>query len=143
MLDAKRGRIETGRWYDIKVEVKGMSVKCSLDGKVIHDLKNARASMKGMFASATRDRRTSEIILKVVNAAADSTPTEISLNGVGKLSANAQAIVLTSGSPKDENTLEEPTKVAPKTETLNISGNTFTHAFPGNSLTVLRFKTGN
>jgi alpha-L-arabinofuranosidase len=29
------GSIETGRWYDIKVEVQGPAVKCYLDGKLV------------------------------------------------------------------------------------------------------------
>jgi len=136
--DQKRGRIETGRWYDIKVEVKGLSVMCSLDGQVIHDLKNVRQSMKNLFASATTDKKTGDIILKVVNSAATATETEIDLNGAGKLGTTASAIVLTSASPKDENTLEEPTKVSPKTETVKIAGNKFTRSFPGNSFTVMR-----
>lgn len=137
-LDSKRGRIETGRWYDIKVEVRGTSIKCSLDGKVIHDLKNPRASIKGLFASATHDQKTGEIIVKVVNGAATPKEAEINLGGAGKLGATAQAIVLTSASPKDENTLDEPTKVSPRTETLMIGGSKFTRSFPGNSFTILR-----
>ena len=129
-----------GRWYDIKVEVSGTSIKCSLDGQVIHDVKNARETTPGLFASATRDNQSGEIIVKVVNAAATPTVTEINLNGGGKLAASAQAIVLTSGSPKDENSLDEPTKVAPKTQTLALSGPNFQHSFPANSLTVLRVK---
>jgi serine/threonine protein kinase/DNA/RNA endonuclease YhcR with UshA esterase domain len=35
-LDPKRGNIETGRWYDIKVELRGTRVKCWLDGKLVH-----------------------------------------------------------------------------------------------------------
>lgn len=38
VLDRKPGHIETDRWYDIKVVVKGNNVKCYLDGEVIHDL---------------------------------------------------------------------------------------------------------
>lgn len=137
-LDQKRGRIETGRWYDIQVEVSGTSIKCWLDGQVIHNVKSSRETTPGLFASATRDNQSGEIIVKVVNAAATPTVTEINLNGGGKPAAIAQAIVLTSGSPKDENSLHEPTKVAPKTLTLDLPGPIFQHAFPANSLTVLR-----
>jgi alpha-L-arabinofuranosidase len=137
-MDSKRGRIETGRWYDIKIEVRGMSIKCSLDGKVVHDIKNSRSSMKSLFASATRETKSGDIIVKVVNGAAMPMETTINLNGAGKLGASAQAIVLTSESPKDENTLENPTKVSPKMETLKIGGSTFTRSFPGNSFTILR-----
>lgn len=46
--------------------------------------------------------------------------------------------MLTSESPLDENTLEKPTKVSPKTEDVKISGSTLTRSFPGNSFTVIR-----
>lgn len=76
-LDQKSGRIETGRWYAIKVEVQGMSIKCSLDGQLIHDVKQIRRTTPGLFASATRDTQRGEIIVKVVNAAAVAAVTEI------------------------------------------------------------------
>ncbi|HEU5068896.1 MAG TPA: alpha-L-arabinofuranosidase C-terminal domain-containing protein [Verrucomicrobiae bacterium] len=137
-VDGKRGHIETGRWYDIKVEVRGTSVKCSLDGRVIHDVKNPRQTTRGLFASSTRDERTGEIIVKVVNASSAPTETQIQLDGTRNLTGNAEAIVLTDADPKAENSLDEPQRVAPKTEPLSITGNTFTRVFPGNSLTVLR-----
>jgi alpha-L-arabinofuranosidase len=137
-LDGKRGRIEPGRWYDIKVEVNGRSVKCSLDDKIIHDIKIPSVTAKTLFASATRDTKTRDIIVKVVNSSATATETEINLGSAAQINGFAQAFVLTSGKPTDENTLEEPTKVSPKTETQKISGNKFTRPFPGNSFTVLR-----
>ncbi len=139
-LDGKRGSVETGRWYDIKMEVKGNSVKCSLDGKVIHDIKNKGSVTRGLFASAVQDTKSGEIIVKVVNCAAGPTETEINLNGAKKLAASAEAIILTSENAKDENTLEEPTKVSPKNAMLKLSGNKIKHAFPGNSMTVIRVK---
>jgi alpha-L-arabinofuranosidase len=141
-LDGKRGRIEANRWYDIKVEVKGSSVKCSLDGRVVHDIKSTLTITRGLFASAVTDDKTGEIIVKVVNTSATPTETEINLNGAKKLATSAAAIVLTSGDAKDENTLDEPTKVVPKNETIKLTGQQIKHAFPGNSLTILRVKTG-
>ncbi|MBM4030670.1 MAG: DUF1080 domain-containing protein [Planctomycetes bacterium] len=32
------GRIETGRWYDIRIVLQGSSIKCYLDGKLINQL---------------------------------------------------------------------------------------------------------
>ncbi len=138
-VDPKRGTVESGRWYDIRVEVAGTRVKCWFDGRLVHDLKNPRSTTRGMFASATKDNRSGEVILKVVNAAPTPTETAVKLSGIKKLAA-AQAIVLTSDDPKDENSLEQPTKVSPKTESLSVSGPEFRHTFPGNSLTVLRLK---
>ena len=137
-LDGKPGNIETGRWYDIMVEVRGPSVRCLLDGKIVHNLNNAQAPTKILFASATRDNKSGDIIVKVVNSAAGSTETEIDLKGPRRSAGTAHANVLTSASPLDENTLDEPSKVTPKTETLTISGNRFIRSFPANSFTVLR-----
>jgi alpha-L-arabinofuranosidase len=139
-LDGKRGSVETGRWYDIKVEVNGHSVRCSLDGRVIHDLKNPPATTQRLFASATRDDKSNEIILKVVNAAAEPTETEVNLAGISQVAGDAQLIVLTSADPRDENTLDDPFKVSPRTQTLKLAGPKFTRTFPGNSLTVIRAK---
>lgn len=37
---AKPGRIETGRWYRIKIVVEGPSIKCYLDDELVHDERN-------------------------------------------------------------------------------------------------------
>ena len=50
------GSIETDRWYDIRIEVKGSAIKCYLDGKLIHDVKHT--AIPSLYASATRDSRT-------------------------------------------------------------------------------------
>jgi alpha-L-arabinofuranosidase len=131
------GVIETGRWYDIKIECLGTRVRCYLDGKLIHDV--SREPLQSLYASASRMKKTGELILKVVNGNSQPLATDIALKGLSKVKT-ATAIVLTSASALDENTLDEPTKVVPKTETLNITGPSFRHTFPGNSVTVLRLK---
>ncbi|MEO7933323.1 MAG: alpha-L-arabinofuranosidase C-terminal domain-containing protein [Chthoniobacterales bacterium] len=132
------GSIETGRWYDLKVELNGDRVRCWLDGKLIHDFRRPKLTTQAIYASATRDTATGEIILKVVNTAASPTETSIDLVGIAKLSGPARALVLTSESPNDENSLAAPHKIAPRTEEFTLSGTRFTRSFPGNSFTVLR-----
>jgi len=139
-LDGKPGQVETGRWYDIKIELKGKQVKCWLDGKLVHEIEEPRNMTQSIYASATRDSANSDLIVKVVNTAAAPTETEIDFAGGGKLAAAARAVVLTSASAKDENTLEEPTKVASKDQSIPVNGKKIKHTFPGNSLTVLRVK---
>jgi alpha-L-arabinofuranosidase len=132
--------VETDRWYDLKVEVRGAAVKCWMDGRLIHDLKNTLALTRGLFASATREDASGDVIVKIVNASHSATETEVQLNGAERLASEARLIVLTSEKPTDENSLEEPLKVSPKTETLKLSGTKFKHTFPGNSLTILRVR---
>lgn len=138
-LDGKRGVVETGRWYDIKVEVRGAAVRCSLDGKIVHDIKSTLDSTRSLYASAVHDEKSGDVIVKVVNTAATPLETEVKLAGAKKLT-NPRAIVLTSDNPNDENTLDEPTKVVPRPQPVSASGPVFKHSFPGNSLTVLRVK---
>lgn len=135
------GNIEAGRWYDLKVEVKGGTAKGYLDGKLIQEISNPGLKTSSICVSAANDERSGDIILKVVNAAAGAVKTEIKLSGAEKLTGKGKAVVLTSASPLDENTLEQPTKVSPKTENVKFSGTTITRSFPGNSLTILRLGT--
>ena len=141
--DPKKIKIETGRWYAIKVEVRGAAVKCTLDGKVIHDIKDSLTTTRGIYASSARDAQTGDLIIKVVNTSAVVTETEVTVSGSKNLGREVSAIELTSEKPTDENSLEQPEKVVPKTTTLKISGGVIRHGFPGNSFTVLRVKSGN
>ena len=141
--ESMRATIEIGRWYDIKIEIRGNNVKGFLDGQLIQEVAETRANVKSLCASASRDDKSGDIILKVVNAAFKPAETLIDLKDAGTLTGSGKAIVLTSESPLDENTLEEPTKVSPKTEVVKISGTTLTRLFPGNSFTVIRLATSN
>jgi alpha-L-arabinofuranosidase len=141
-LDSKPSRIETDRWYDLKVEVKGKHVKCSLDGRVIHDLDyGAGGKVASLYASSATDAATGDIIVKVANANAGPLETDVLLNGASKLTGKGTVKVLTSDSGTDENTIEEPTKVSPKSEAFEFAGNRLKCTFPGNSFTVLRIPT--
>ncbi len=130
--------IVPGRWYDIKIVIRGNSVKDYLDGKLIPEVGGERTDAKSLCASAERDDKSSGIILKVVNASADPLETTINLEGAGTLSGIGKAEVLTSKKPTDENSLDDPIKVSPKTEIIKFSGTTITRLFQGNSLTVMR-----
>jgi alpha-L-arabinofuranosidase len=132
------GRIETGRWYDIRVELKGRSIKCYLDDELIH---NATVpTVKSLYASASRDQRRGEVVLKVVNVSGDKVLADVKLGGVAEVADTATVLVLTSEQATDENTLEQPTRVVPVATTVRPSGPSFRHPFPPNSLTVLRLK---
>ncbi len=131
------GSIETGRWYDIRIEVKDATVKCFLDGKLIHDVK--WQATKPLYASASQAQRAHEVILKVVNVSSSDQETDLQLQGA-KVSPIASATVLASAKPQDENTLDQPLRVRPVARTLTHAGAAFRHTFPANSVTVLRLK---
>jgi len=132
------GKIETGRWYDIRVELQGSRIKCYLDGQLLHDVE--APTPKALYASATRDNTKRELILKVVNVSYEPVGALIKLNGAA-VAGTGEAIVLTSDDAADENSLENPTKVAPRSSPIKPGSGEFQHTFPPNSLTVLRLKS--
>jgi alpha-L-arabinofuranosidase len=132
-------KIETGRWYDIRIELAGAKVRCYLDGKLVHEA--SQAPQAPLHYVAGRIDATGEIVLKVVNVSKTAQDTEIDLRGIENVQADAKAIVLTSSNSADENTLDAPQKVSPVTQTIGNAGKTFRHTFPAESVTVLRLKT--
>lgn len=136
-----RGGIEPGKWYDVRLVVRGSSVKGYLDGKLIEGVGTGGLNLNTLCASSEYDGKTGDIIVKVVNASFGPLRTRINLEGARGLKGTAKAVVLTSSSPRAENSLQDPTNVSPKTETVKFSGTTITRTFPGNSLTVLRIHT--
>lgn len=141
-LDAKPGQVETGRWYDLRVELTGARVKCYLDGRLVHDVvSDSGGRLTSLYACASRDDRSGDLIAKVVNANPQPLQTRIELAGASNLTGQGTAIELTSSSGADENSLAEPRKVSPRSEAISCTGATLTRTLPGNSLTVLRFNT--
>jgi alpha-L-arabinofuranosidase len=132
------GQIETGWWYDIRIELAGSSIKCYLDGKLVHDVSAPR--MKSLYASATREKSSGDIILKVVNASGQALATDISFRGIARLTGPARAVVLAADKPTDENSLASPSKVAPVTLGIDVGESAMRHSFPGNSVSVIRVK---
>ncbi len=132
------GRIETDRWYDIRIEVTAGKVRCYLDGKLMHDINYPSSQI--LFSVAGLNEGADEVILKVVNAARADQETDIRLEGVDHVQPSATAIVLSSEKPSDENTLSDPTKVVPITRQIPNAAKEFKYTFPAESVTVLRLK---
>jgi alpha-L-arabinofuranosidase len=89
---------------------------------------------------AGRSESSGEIILKTVNVSNLDYDTDIRLEGVKEVRGPGRAIVLSSADPADENTLEQPMKVAPVEQVIQDAATAFRHTFPAHSVTVLRVK---
>jgi alpha-L-arabinofuranosidase len=129
------GKIEIDRWYDIRVELTATHIKCYLDNELVHDV--AYPKYQALYAVASQANKSREVILKVVNTSPETQETAVQLGGV-VLGRTGTAIVLSSNAPEDENSLEQPLKIAPVKHSLDLSGSALRYSFPGNSVTVLR-----
>jgi alpha-N-arabinofuranosidase len=105
------------------------------------DVPFASNNQARFYATASREERSGEIILKAVNATSNPVKANLRLNGVARIASQASATVLTSASLTDENSLREPTKVAPVAATIRAAVPEFQYTFKPYSLTILRIHT--
>lgn len=132
--------VETGRWYDIKIEVKGRQIRCFLDDKLIVDATDTPpAPLAAVYVGSTRDEKTGDVILKVVNFDDAPQAVQIDVQGIGSVDKNASGQVL-SGQPDDINDVNNPTRIVPQSFRITNAGKTFTHTFLPHSVSVLRLK---
>ncbi|MFG3012805.1 alpha-L-arabinofuranosidase C-terminal domain-containing protein [Streptomyces cinerochromogenes] len=135
-LVSKAGSVETGRSYDLDIKVRGRHVTLYLDGKEWGSFTDDKPA-EPFRQVVTRDARTGELIVKVVNAQSAAARTAIDLGGADVAS---RARVTTLAAAPDAVNTETSTAVAPRTSTFTGVAGKFTYTFPANSVTFLRIK---
>ncbi|HEY3863814.1 MAG TPA: alpha-L-arabinofuranosidase C-terminal domain-containing protein [Verrucomicrobiae bacterium] len=95
------------------------------------------------FASAARDNQSGGIVLKVVNATAQPSRAEIHIAGLERGSWHVEGEMLTSERVTDENSFDQPRKVAPVPLAEEKVKPNFHYTFQPNSFTVLKIEPSN
>jgi len=96
--------------------------------------------VKSLFYSATRDRASGKITLKIVNSADAPQPVTIAISGVKSVGAKGTLTVLKAANRDDTNSLKDPQHVVPLTEKVKDLGASFTRTFPPCSITILELE---
>lgn len=91
-----------------------------------------------LFACASREDDTGEIILKVVNIFGVDQNITVELKGA-QVKKVATGQVMT-GLPTDVNSVEFPFNIVPKDFIVTDASSSWNHTFPGHSISVIRFK---
>ncbi|MFI8212403.1 alpha-L-arabinofuranosidase C-terminal domain-containing protein [Streptomyces werraensis] len=133
-LLSKPGSIETGRAYDIRVEVRGRQVTLYLDGEEWGSFTDDKPA-EPFRQVVTEDARTGDLLLKVVNAQPSEARTSV---GLGSARVSSRARVTTLAADPDEVNTETDTPVAPVTSTFPGVADRFTYTFPPHSVTFMR-----
>jgi alpha-L-arabinofuranosidase len=141
IVDGRPGAIQADRWYDVKIEIAGPRVRCFLDGELIHDVEIPDPELPRLYAAASRDDASGDVILKMVNPTGDETAVDVSLTGAGTVARQATEVTL-SGAPNDENSIAHPQNVVPRSATVEMAGPQFTRVLPPYSFTVLQVGVG-
>lgn len=130
--------IETGRWYDIRIDVEGDRLTYYLDGRKSLEV---RSGNPRRFVTAGYDEHAGELIVKFVNAAEKPFTAAIDIANVAGIEPSGKVLTLSAQNPAEENTLDEPERVCPKESDYDGFSGDFGYTFEPWSLTVLRIKT--
>ncbi len=93
-----------------------------------------------LYASASLDEKSNEVILKVVNALPSPRSVQISLDGIGAVKGPGRLITLASPDLKAENSFSQPQNVAPVEREIAISSPQVALEVGPNSFTVVRVR---
>ncbi|MFJ8783222.1 alpha-L-arabinofuranosidase C-terminal domain-containing protein [Streptomyces sp. NPDC102476] len=135
-LISKAGSVETGRTYDIDVKVRGRQVTLYLDGQEWGSFTDDKPA-EPFRQVVTKDQKTGDLIVKVVNAQNSAARTAVDLGGA-KVASRAR--VTTLAAAPDAVNSETSTTVAPVRSTFDGVARKFTYTFPANSITFLRIR---
>jgi alpha-N-arabinofuranosidase len=97
----------------------------------------AAAAQHDLYASAAFDERSTEFIVKLVNASAERRALRLRLPGA-RLDTIGRALVLASPDLLAENSFDQPTRIAPEETPVPLNGPELTLELPMQSVTVVR-----
>ena len=129
--------IVTGQTYHIKIQVDGRRIVTWLDDRKVNDFVDDSNVVEPLYQVMTRDEDTGDVVLKVVNARAKTVRTDVRL-GARALADTGTVTTMATDQLTDENTFDEPTKVAPVERQVSGLGSSFTYDFPADSITFIR-----
>jgi alpha-L-arabinofuranosidase len=131
--------VETGRWYDLRLEVSGHNARGYVDNKLVMDTKDEEPpSPVSAYATASYAKDSRDVIVKFVNIGAEPLETAINLQGASGIGSTGKAIVI-AGDPNAVNSIDSPRNIAPQEEPLANVAASFTRTFAAHSVSLLRF----
>ncbi len=103
---------ETGRWYDIQLDVDDEDITAFVDGKQVYKGKKKSNLLHGVYANSTLDEKTNTLYTKIVNLCATGTTGSLELSGGS--AEKAEMVRLYGLSGDDENTMRYPDNIVPR-----------------------------
>ncbi len=137
-IKSTEGHVETGRWYNVRLDVDGGKVTAFLDDEKIIETELGGDVLPGIFASAALDDTGEELILKIVNTS-DAAETA-NLNLAGFQTAGGLLTQLKAVDGMAENTLDNPTNVYPTARRITLDADAPQFVVPPFSLNILRLE---
>ena len=99
---------------------------------------NILAGKDSLYASAVTDRKTNEIILKLVNASPEPVTIKLNVSGAGLVKGKLVQTTITAAKDLDYNTLDKPGTVLPVEKITDFKGVLPAFTFAGHSVNMIR-----
>lgn len=133
--------VETGKTYELKVEVNGSAVKCYIDGELYIDYDFGTPAEANCYTVVSNDDN-GDIIIKLVNVTENASTVAVKLDNAN---VQSQAIInqVAGDSLANDNVLgaDESTHLTMEEFTLDGFGSEFNYTMPAYSVTSIRLKT--
>jgi alpha-L-arabinofuranosidase len=130
--------IETGRTYQLRLEVDGRRITGFVDGEQAFTVLDEQ-TIEPIYQVVTRDSRTGAVTLKVVNPQPDPLTTRVQL--AGQPLRGRGTVTTIAAEPAADNILGQEPVVFPVTEVVNGLGNRFTYEFAPYSVTFIELQS--
>lgn len=124
--------------YRLKLEVEGCHIRTWVNGEPFNDTVYRLPELEELYVAASKDEDSGRTIVKAVNLTGEEKRVLVRLDGEPK--KTAKAICLKGHSLGEENTFEEPDKITPVEEDVEVSGNEAEYVFGPHSFVVLLFE---
>ena len=105
--------------------------------KILQD-GNAVTGKDSLYASSVLDKKTNELIVKLVNSSSASQTIELNLEGIRLANKNTTLLQLSGNDLNSYNKLDELDKLAPVEKSITVSTNKFTHQLVPYSVNVFK-----
>ncbi len=129
--------VEPNKWYDVRLEISPKYTKLFIDGKEM--VGGEPPIQTRQLCQTGFDEQSGELIIKVVNGTDKPYKRCFDIAGARNVMPTGKVFTL-CGDAEDENTFENPTKLAPQTTLFGKFDKQFSYEFAPMSFTILRVK---
>jgi alpha-L-arabinofuranosidase len=132
--------VEPDKEYELTLEVSGRRIRAWINGELFHDTEDKLPVIEPLYYSASFERATGDVIVKVVNVQENNVHAQIDLKDMAKTSLTVQVYEMSGHALDVENSFTSPERVSPKQMVFQTEGSSFSYEFPMHSITVFRMK---
>jgi len=127
--------------YTLRIEVNGRNIRTYVNGELYNNTVNALPEIEEIYVAASTETDESgkkRTIVKAVNLTGEEKEVKLVLEGERR--SKLLVTQLSGHGLTEENSFEEPEKIVPESNWMEVKENTLLYRFPKHSVTVLSFE---